>query len=161
MLRDPSLIPLSHQHQHALALCVRIERGLRDGNADPKALQEDLDSLFRSEIEYHFRAEEQVLFPGLWKVESLQALIDELRVEHVSLRRYGARAAARELTSADLQVFAASLSAHVRKEERQLFEEAQTALPHEELVRLGREVDRFFASSGMPGASCQVRERSP
>jgi len=26
MLRDKNLIPLSHQHQHALALCVRIER---------------------------------------------------------------------------------------------------------------------------------------
>jgi hemerythrin-like domain-containing protein len=26
MLRDKSLIPLSRQHQHALALCVRIER---------------------------------------------------------------------------------------------------------------------------------------
>jgi hypothetical protein len=26
MLRDKGLIPLSRQHQHALALCVRIER---------------------------------------------------------------------------------------------------------------------------------------
>ena len=26
MLRDKSLIPLSHQHQRALALCVRIDR---------------------------------------------------------------------------------------------------------------------------------------
>ena len=156
MLRDPSLIPLSHQHQHALALCVRIERGLRDGQADPAALQEDAAALFRDEIEYHFRAEEQVLFPGLWRVESLQTLIDELRVEHVSLRRYGAQAAAGKLTAADLQVFAGSLSAHVRKEERQLFEQAQAALPHAELERLGRELDAFFGSSGMPGASCRI-----
>ena len=26
MLRDPNLVPLSRQHQHALALCVRINR---------------------------------------------------------------------------------------------------------------------------------------
>ena len=156
MLRDPSLIPLSHQHQHALALCVRIERGLRDAKADPAMLQQDAASLFRDEIEYHFRAEEQVLFPGLCSVESLRALIDELRVEHVSLRRYGARAAAGQLTVADLQVFAASLSAHIRKEERQLFEKAQAELPHEELERLGRELDAFFGASGMPGASCRI-----
>ena len=28
MLRDNNLIPLSHQHQHALALCVQIDRAL-------------------------------------------------------------------------------------------------------------------------------------
>src|SRR5512146_1257511 len=105
MLRDPSLIPLSHQHQHALALCVRIDRGLRDRTVDAATLQEDVDTLFRNEIEYHVRAEEQVLFPGLQQVESLPALLDELRVEHASLRRYGARAAARQLTAEELQVF--------------------------------------------------------
>jgi hemerythrin-like domain-containing protein len=156
MLRDPSLVPLSHQHQHALALCVRIDRGLRDGQADPAALQQDAASLFQDEIEYHFRAEEQVLFPRLWELEPLRALIDELRVEHVSLRRYGARAAAGQLTTAELQVFAGSLSAHIRKEERQLFEQAQAALPHAELERLGRELDAFFGASGMPGASCRI-----
>ena len=26
MLRDKNLVPLSRQHQHALALCVRINR---------------------------------------------------------------------------------------------------------------------------------------
>jgi len=26
MLRDKALVPLSRQHQHALALCVRIDR---------------------------------------------------------------------------------------------------------------------------------------
>lgn len=154
MLRDPNLIPLSHQHQHALALCVRVERGLRDGTANTTELQQDIASLFQSEIEYHFRAEEQVLFPGLQGIAALQALIDELRIEHVSLRRGAARAAAGQLTSADLQVFAASLSAHIRKEERQLFEQAQATLPHEQLERLGRELQKFFDGSGMPGASC-------
>ena len=159
MLRDPSLIPLSHQHQHALALCVRIERGLGDGSADPALLQQEVDELFRGEIEYHFRAEEEVLFPALGAVAGLQALIDELRVEHVSLRRYAGRAAARQLTVADMQVFAASLSAHVRKEERQLFEQAQAALPHEELAALGEKLKDYFDKSGMPGASCRLDKR--
>ena len=40
MWRDPSLHPLSHQHQHGLALCVLIERGLKEDRSEKKA--EDL-----------------------------------------------------------------------------------------------------------------------
>ena len=42
MLRDKSLIPLSRQHQHALALCVRIERASPIANSDLKAWQESI-----------------------------------------------------------------------------------------------------------------------
>ena len=38
MLRDRNLIPLSHQHQHALALCVRLDRGLKSGVPAPGEL---------------------------------------------------------------------------------------------------------------------------
>ena len=37
MLRDPSLIPLSHQHQHGLALAVLIDRGLKADPSEHKA----------------------------------------------------------------------------------------------------------------------------
>ncbi len=39
MLRDPSLVPLSHQHQHGLALTVLIDRGL-SGNPPPEKAAE-------------------------------------------------------------------------------------------------------------------------
>ena len=63
MLRDPSLIPLSRQHQHALALCVRIDRALEASGFDLKTWQEEVEQHFAQEIQFHFAAEEQVLFP--------------------------------------------------------------------------------------------------
>ncbi len=160
MLRDRNLIPLSHQHQHALALCVQIERGLRAADPDPDRWQAEAARLFENEIRFHFEAEEKVLFPFARKAPSVRDLIDELLVEHASVRKYAAGAAAGKLSLADLQVFAASLSAHVRKEERQLFEDIQKLFPPEELSRVGQQLDSYFLGSGMPGASCALRPKT-
>ncbi len=157
MLRDRNLIPLSHQHQHALALCVQIDRGLQSERPDPQNWQEEIAHLFDSEIRFHFEAEEKVLFPFAERAPSLRDLVDELRVEHVSLRRYAAGAADRRLTVPELQLFAASLSSHVRKEERRLFEAMQELFSEEQLSRIGAELDSYFLHSGMPGATCALR----
>ncbi len=157
MLRDRNLIPLSHQHQHALALCVQIDRGLQSEHPNPQHWQQEIVRLFESEIRFHFEAEEKVLFPFARRTPSLRDLVDELIVEHGSLRRYVAGAAAGRLTVPELQLFSASLSSHVRKEERQLFESMQEIFPAEELSKTGAELDAYFLNSGMPGASCALR----
>lgn len=159
MLRDRNLIPLSHQHQHALALCVRIERGLRPGGPDLQVWQQEISTLFESEILYHFEAEEKVLFPAAERDASLRELVDQLRIEHASLRNYARAAAAGTMSLADLQVFAGSLSSHVRKEERELFEGMQQAFSSQELTELGEQLDAYFSSSSMPGASCALRPK--
>jgi hemerythrin-like domain-containing protein len=158
MQRDRNLIPLSHQHQHALALCVQIERGLRSEHPNPQHWQQEIARLFESEIRYHFEAEEKVLFPFAQRAPSLRDLVDELRIEHVSLRQYAAGAAAGRLTVPELQLFAASLAAHVRKEERQLFEGIQEFFSLEDLTKAGAELDSYFLHSGMPGATCALRK---
>ena len=158
MQRDRNLIPLSHQHQHALALCVQIERGLRSQHPDPQHWQQEIARLFESEIRYHFEAEEKVLFPFAQRAPSLRDLVDELRIEHGSLRQYAAGAAAGRLTVPELQLFSASLAAHVRKEERQLFEGIQEFFSLEDLTKAGAELDSYFLHSGMPGASCALRK---
>jgi hemerythrin-like domain-containing protein len=160
MQRDRNLIPLSHQHQHALALCVQIERGLRSEHPDPQHWQQEIARLFESEIRYHFEAEEKVLFPFAQRAPSLRDLVDELRIEHVSLRQYAAGAAAGRLTVPELQLFSASLAAHVRKEEQQLFEGMQEFFSLEDLTKAGAELDSYFLHSGMPGASCALRPQS-
>ena len=157
MLRDKSLIPLSHQHQHALALCVQIDRALKSGKPELDHWQSEVERLFRDEIRYHFESEEMVLFPTAERAGSLGPLVDELRVEHGLLRKYADAAAKRALTMAELQSFVESLSAHIRKEERQLFEELQKLLSADDLVRLGSALDAYFRHSGMPGASCAIR----
>ena len=62
MLRDRNLIPLSRQHQHALALCVRLDRDLKSGARTPeqqatlvnhvRSLDQELARLQRAVAEY-------------------------------------------------------------------------------------------------------------
>jgi hemerythrin-like domain-containing protein len=141
MLRDKNLIPLSHQHQHALALCVRIDRAQPIPDSELESWQSEIDQHFRQEIEIHFSAEEAVIFPAALKFGELTSLVDELLAEHAVLRDLFSRARARRMTSKTLHAFAQQLSAHIRKEERQLFERMQQLMSSEELSILGTKLD--------------------
>jgi iron-sulfur cluster repair protein YtfE (RIC family) len=137
MLRDKSLIPLSHQHQRVLALCVRIDRAQPIPHADLPAWQDEIEMLFEQEIKIHFAAEEELLFPAARQFAELVSLVDELIVDHDALREFFAQAEARNLSAEDLPALAQQLSAHIRKEERQLFERMQHLMTSAELASLG------------------------
>ena len=141
MLRDRNLIPLSHQHQHALALCVQIDRSLQAGTADLEALQAQIRTMFNLEIRRHFAAEEEVLFAEAAAFAELKPLVDQLLAEHVRLRDYFARAERRELDAATLRKFAELLSTHIRREERELFEACQRLFSAEKLTAVGAALD--------------------
>ena len=51
MLRDPSLISLSHEHQHALALCVLIDRSTADADTQARMIVDQYDAERRSHFE--------------------------------------------------------------------------------------------------------------
>jgi iron-sulfur cluster repair protein YtfE (RIC family) len=141
MLRDKSLIPLSRQHQHALALCVRIDRASPISGSDLAAWQTEITQLFQSEIGIHFAAEERVLFPAAARISELAPLVGELLADHTDLRAAFVKAEAHNLSAADLSDAARRLSAHIRKEERQLFERMQELLSQEELALLGTRLE--------------------
>ena len=65
MLRDPSLIPLSHQHHNGLALCVMTRRSLAADSSAENIAKLARRAIDRYEVELvnHFEMEEQVLFP--------------------------------------------------------------------------------------------------
>ena len=134
MLRHPSLIPLSHQHQHALALCVSVDRALagdpREENQQAQAVR--IAREFDGEIRDHFRVEELVLFPALRHQAELEPLIHELIGEHRQLEGLLAQPSA----------FTALLRRHVRREEGELFERAQQLLSAEEISALGEAIKR-------------------
>lgn len=150
MLRDPALHPLSRQHQHALALCVRITRASDD---QLTALLAEALQLFAHEIRFHFDAEERVIFPAADRFSELRQLVDDLRRDHVGLRA----ALTPAMTPTEMRQFAAQLSTHVHREESGLFEGMQKLIGAEELARLGKAVDADFANSGMPGSSCDLQ----
>jgi iron-sulfur cluster repair protein YtfE (RIC family) len=140
MLRDKNLVPRSHQHQHALALCVRIERASPIPERDLAAWQAEIDQLVRNEIAIHFAAEEQVLFPAAKRLPELRPLVEELIADHASLRVSFARAGEQNLSAEQMSTLARRLSTHIRKEERQLFERLQRLMGAEELATLGKKL---------------------
>jgi hemerythrin-like domain-containing protein len=141
MLRNKNLVPLSHQHQHALALCVRIDRASPMADADLDAWLSEVAESFRNEISIHFAAEERVLFPVAQKSPELAPLVEDLLLDHAWLRDRFAKAEARTLSPDELSEFARRLSAHIRKEERQLFERLQELLSEAELASAGRQLE--------------------
>ncbi len=157
MLRDRALVPLSHQHQHALALCVRIERALQAGATNADTWQVEIDRGCEQEIKFHFAAEEQVLFPSARRFSQLMPLVDELIQEHGQLRKHFAQAKKRAMDSRELGKFAKLLSQHIRKEEKQLFEAMQKLLSPQDLTAVGKELEGVLQATAracrIPGES--------
>jgi iron-sulfur cluster repair protein YtfE (RIC family) len=147
MLRDKSLVPLSRQHQHALALCVRIDRASPISDSDLAAWQAEITQLCQTEIEIHFVAEEKVVFPAARRLPQFSGLVDDLLADHAALRTMFADAAAQQMSAASLSTVGQRLSAHIRKEERQLFEGLQEALSAEELALMGLRLEEALADA--------------
>jgi hemerythrin-like domain-containing protein len=147
MLRDKNLVPLSRQHQHALALCVRLNRAALDSPVELKAWQEEICQHFEQEIRYHFAAEETRLFPAARKYRELERLVEELLAQHSQLRHDFGQAAIGAHDRAGLLRFAETLSTHIRKEERELFEAMQQHMTAEELQAIGALVDEVLAEA--------------
>jgi hemerythrin-like domain-containing protein len=139
MLRDASLIPLSRQHHNALALCVLSRRALAADSSPESAANVARRVIDQYEVELinHFEIEEQVLFPACGALPLVQQLVQEHRAMERIVR--GLRSAP---SAALLEQFFELLTVHVRREERELFEELQRTLRREELDRLGAEIDR-------------------
>ena len=139
MLRDPSLIPLSHQHHNGLALGVLVRRALAaDSSAEGvAALARRVIDRYELELVNHFEIEEQVLFPACPSLP----LVDELLAEHRALESLVGNLRTGP-SPALLHEFCDLLARHIRKEESQLFEHIQRAWSREELDRAGAEIDR-------------------
>ncbi len=163
MLRDKSLIPLSHQHQRALALCVRIDRAQPIPTADLDTWQSEIDQHFEQEIKFHFSAEEQVLFPAARQLPKLIPLVEELVADHAALRKFFSQAKARTLSGVTLPAFAQHLSTHIRKEERQLFERLQRLMSPEELAKLGVRLEAALKDAAqsciLPSRTTKLRSK--
>ena len=163
MLRDKSLIPLSRQHQHALALCVRIDRAQPIPDRDLEAWQAEILQQFQQEIKFHFDAEERVVFPVARSFPELSTLVEELMAEHGSLRTQFESAETNRFSAKELPMFAAKLSAHIRKEERRLFERLQQLMTAEEMTAMGvaleEALEQALTSCVLPSEATRLRRQ--
>lgn len=134
MKRHPALAPLSRDHQHALAVALRLRRA---------TLQTATDSAdaflahWHEEEKLHFRIEEELLLPAYAEYGELEhpAIIRTL-LDHVQIRRDAARLAAGPSLE-QLHNLGARIAAHVRLEEHELFPLIETTIPEPELEALG------------------------
>ncbi|MGH9659240.1 MAG: hemerythrin domain-containing protein [Bryobacteraceae bacterium] len=156
MLRDSSLIPLSHQHHNALALCVMTERELRQDSSEAavRRLAQRAVDRFDIELVNHFEIEEGDLFPAIDRELGRLAIVGELIAEHRQIE--GLIARLRTGPSAALLVeFTSLLRRHIRREENELFQDIQQRLPRSVLDEVGRAIDaraaRVCLGSGQPG----------
>jgi iron-sulfur cluster repair protein YtfE (RIC family) len=163
MLRDKSLIPLSHQHQHALALCVRIDRAQPIPTEDLQAWLVEIERDFAQEIEVHFSAEETVLFPAAREFPEMIPLVEELITDHAGLRESFLKASTRPVSAETLPVLARQLSVHIRKEERQLFERLQQLMTPQQLLSLGLSLEEALKdttqSCALPTEATKLKPR--
>jgi len=142
MLRDPALIPLSQQHHNGLALCVLTERALQADRSDANIRRLAAKAIDRYEIELtnHFAIEEQVLFPLIERQLGPMPILAELIADHRGLERMIGEM--RTAPTAELlERFCDLLRRHIRREENELFQDAQQRLPAELLAAAGKDID--------------------
>lgn len=150
MKRDPRLVGLSREHHHALVLAVHLNKAL--GGGDPGAAARELARRFDAEIEPHFRVEEEILLPALQALGGAACeLVRRAEQDHAWLRAGAARAAAGATDR--IGAWADRLAAHVRFEERELFEHAQQHLPPDVLDALARAAGGARSSAALSAAS--------
>jgi len=146
--RHESLIPLSHQHQHALALAVIIRRRFGIEKGEPAWREEMVSGIceaYRAELDGHFEVEETVLFAEMARHLGPLALVAELLRDHASLHGL-VRLLEASATFPLLDGFSALLEAHIRKEERQLFAEFEKRMPADEARTLGEQIKTRLAA---------------
>ena len=141
MKRHPALVGLSDDHHHELVQARRLLEAA-DGDADGRlrAGAAYVDVFFTDTVE-HFRREEETVLP-LYALQPAAdaALLERIRREHMELhglaRALRAEVAADDVSMETLEALGTLLRAHVRLEERELFEDVQRIVPAAELDRL-------------------------
>lgn len=123
MKRHPDLLQLSREHYGALKLARDARRAAESGEAsEVTLLAQRVVQTFPAELDPHFRIEEQGILVRLAQTGKHQ-LVERTVGDHTELRRL-----AKLLANPDADTllrFADLLAAHVRFEEREVFEAAQ------------------------------------
>lgn len=153
--RDPSLVPLSHDHHQGLVRVLQIRQAVRAG----KGLADEVAAtraFWARDLVPHFEAEEVAVFPLMRAAAGAADLVQRLLEEHGRLRAMAGGLAA---TAASLGEFADLLEAHIRLEERDLFVRYQAHVPAAERSAVEAEVRRILNRPNDTATACEVPRR--
>ena len=137
--RHPSLISLSHDHHHGLALALRLRQGdsalLNDGWTHNRREQaRRVLKFYQEELSVHFRLEEEILFPAIMKhVGHAASLITILIAQHRQMEKLIVRLQGSEPVPLDQALIELGevLEQHIRTEERDLFPTYEREMPQQ------------------------------
>ncbi len=127
--RHKALQPLSRQHHFGLLFSWKIRKGFHK-NIDPDRMMKFATWFYENEIEPHFSDEEKYLFPIL---DPENELIERALKEHRRIKRLFHDT---EDPERSLHRLEEELDAHIRFEERILFNEIQQVATPEQLAKV-------------------------
>lgn len=127
--RAPELQSLSHDHHHALQLCMKIRIGFSK-QIETDRIKKYSDWFFKTHLKPHFILEEKMVFPIL---DAENELIKRALKEHRRLKRLFKQTTDVEKSLALIQE---ELEAHIRFEERILFVEIQKIATADQLAKI-------------------------
>ena len=136
--RHDSLIPLSHDHHHALAQARRLEVAASMTDVpERRRAADDFVNFYLGRLVRHFREEEELFFAPLVdndesKEQVMQAVGEHLQI-HALVRALRRQLADGEADPETLKRLSKLLTAHVRWEERALLPLVERLLSPEQL----------------------------
>jgi len=149
-MRHPSLVPLSHDHHHCLALALRCRKQALGqlkpiGVAGLRERAKEFVDFYRADLIAHFRAEEEILFPLMRTIAAANAaLLDELIAQHDEITQSIGPLEAGTGLSKLLFDIGDLLERHIRKEERELFPLFESQVDSTKAVMIGVELKEIL-----------------
>lgn len=135
--RFEALRPFSRDHHHGLLLCWKIRKGLKRG-IELKRIANYTQWFWKEHLQSHFEDEEQYIFPVLPRNDNfvLQAIAEHNKLKNLF--------ESRPVASQVMAQIEKELSAHIRFEERILFNKIQETATEEQLQEIsGIHTDSF------------------
>lgn len=143
MKRHSAIVPLSHDHHHALILAQAIKKNAVKSGLGAKSIEEKVKAtiiVYNTELIPHFSHEEVLLFPiALGKDEELDKMIQDIIEEHDKIRN-SIESLNNGNVEENLDEFGKLLENHVRTEERILFPKIEKIVGEEELNFLNGQI---------------------
>lgn len=136
--RHPALQPLSRDHHFGLLLCWKIREGFRM-NVEPKRIKDYAQWFWKAHLQVHFNEEEEAFVSILGEDEPL---MQQLYAEHKELNTlFSFPDENWESTFGEIEE---KLKAHIRFEERVLFQKIQSVATEEQLKKVEEHHENDF-----------------
>jgi len=148
MKRHKSLFPLSHDHQHGLALALKLKYPKKPLSSSTEeeisALKSELADKYENVLRKHFWKEEKYLVPGFEENNLMKQMLEEHRkLEGLyNIIVNNTEGWTPEQQRDKLYLFGELLDLHIRFEERELFPMIEKSLSAEQLKELGEKLEK-------------------